>query len=353
MRHLALVLVTLGALAAQGAIAQGPSPKAALPNIHAAEFMISQPDGNQVYVRAKRSMEATVFPRERIVLMIHGATFPGTAFDVPLAGKSWMDYLAERGFDVYAVDLPGYGRSSRPPAMDMPADQNEPITRTADAVAAVRAVIEYILRTRGAERLNLIGHSWGTTIAASVAAENPNLVERLVLYAPFWLRTSPAAAQPQRILGSYRVVSREQVLARWLMGVPEEKRANLIPSGWFDIWADATFATDPSGGGRTLRAPNGVVKDFQEYWFASPPKAYWDPVRITAPVLLVVSEWDRESPPYMAQSVYPLFVNAPWKRLTVLSEGTHFGLLERNRLLVFRTVQQFLEEAAPSPEGVE
>ena len=33
------------------------------------------------------------------------------------SGRSWMDFIARRGFDVYLLDLPGYGRSSRPPAM--------------------------------------------------------------------------------------------------------------------------------------------------------------------------------------------------------------------------------------------
>src|SRR5262245_53098089 len=352
MRHVPFILIVLGVLAGQPAAAQ-PGQHAIPSKIHGTEFRVDQPDGSQIFVRAKRRTDVATFAGERIVLMIHGATFPGTTFDVPLAGRSWMDYLAERGFDVYALDLPGYGKSSRPAAMDAPANQNKPFMRTTDAVAAVRMVIESILKARGAERLNLVGHSWGTTIAASFAAETPNRVERLVLYAPFWLRTLPVAAEPQRKLGSYRVVSREQAQARWLMGVPEDKKGGLIPLGWFDMWADATFATDPTGAGHTVRAPNGVAEDFQEYWFATPPKPYWDPVKITSPVLLVVSEWDRESPPYMAQTLYPLLVKAPWKRLTVLSEGTHFSLLERTRLSVFRTVQQFLEEPVPSADAIE
>jgi pimeloyl-ACP methyl ester carboxylesterase len=131
------------------------------------------------------------------------------------------------------------------------------------------------------------------------------------------------------------------------MDVPEDKKASLIPSGWFERWADAAFATDPKGGGKTLRALNGVAEDFREYWFGSPPKAYWDPARISSPVLLVVAEWDRESPPYMTQTLFPLLINAPCERLTVLSEGTHWIAMERNRMLLFRTVQQFLEEPPP------
>jgi alpha-beta hydrolase superfamily lysophospholipase len=34
-------------------------------------------------------------------------------FDLSLGGTSFMDELATQGFDVYTIDLPGYGKSSR------------------------------------------------------------------------------------------------------------------------------------------------------------------------------------------------------------------------------------------------
>jgi len=49
---------------------------------------------------------------------------------------------------------------------------------------------------------------------------------------------------------------------------------NQIPPGWFDRWADATFATDPVGARQTppvLRAPNGVSQDGREFWAAGKP----------------------------------------------------------------------------------
>ena len=317
------------------------------------DILIPHSDGVQIFVRNRRPDGVGRFESGRVAVMMHGATYPSTSFDLPLAGKSWMDYMAERGFDVYALDLPGYGRSTRPAAMDLPADQNAPFMRTTDAVKALATVVDYILKRRAVDKLNLIGWSWGTTISASFAADNPGKLERIALFAPFWLRTAPSPAQTGGKLGAFRVVSRDQILARWLAGVPEDKKASLIPSGWFDIWADATFATDPKGGGKTLRAPNGVVQDFREYWFATPPKEYWNPARITSPVLLVVAEWDHDSPPYMAQTLFPLLTSTKWKRLTVLSEGTHYMLSEKNRMLLFRTVQQFLEEAPPTATATE
>ena len=47
--------------------------------------------------------------------------------------------------------------------------------------------------------------------------------------------------------------ARDSARARWLTGVPEDKKADLIPPGWFEAWADATFATDPVGAKQTPR----------------------------------------------------------------------------------------------------
>ena len=340
---LALLVVTFPFLAA---VANAQSLKVA-----AEDFKVAHGEGVQIFVTNKHPENQTAFAPDRIAVMMHGATYPATAFDVPLAGKSWMDFMAERGFDVYALDLPGYGRSTRPAAMDQPAAENAPFMRTPDAVKVLGAVVDFVRARRGVERVNLIGWSWGTAITATYAAEQPGKVARLALYAPSWIRTTPSLVQVEGPLGAYRTVTRDAALQRWLTGVPEDKKAELIPTGWFEQWADATFATDPKGSGKTLRAPNGVVQDGQEFWSAG--KAMYDPGRITSPVLLVLGEWDRDTPPYMAQTLFPLLINAQWKRFAMLSEGTHTIVMEKNRMLLLRTVQQFLEEPAPAASATQ
>lgn len=132
-------------------------------------------------------------------------------------------------------------------------------------------------------------------------------------------------------------------------GVPEDKKAALIPNGWFEAWADATFATDPVGAQMTpavVRAPNGVVQDGIEFFGAGKP--YYDPAKITVPTLLVGAEWDKDLPPYMAQALFPLLVNSPGKRYVALAEGTHTIIMEKNRLKLFEAVQASLDEAKRS-----
>jgi pimeloyl-ACP methyl ester carboxylesterase len=316
-------------------------------NLVLEETMVPARDpGIRIYVRNKYRTDLTAFSSERTVVFVHGATYPAeTAFDLPLDGMSWMDYIADRGFDVYLLDVRGYGKSTRPSAMDEPADKNPPVVRTDDVVRDVAAVVDYVLARRQIERVNLIGWSWGTTIMASYAASNAAKVNRLVLYAPGWIRTTPSLVQVEGPLGAYRIVTREAALARWMTGVPEDKKQGLIPAGWFERWADATFASDPEGGKRNppvLRAPNGVVLDGQEYWMKG--RALYDPAGLTMPVMLILAEWDRDTPPYMAHALFALIVNAPWKRCVMIGEGTHSLVMEKNRLQLFREVQFFLEQ---------
>jgi pimeloyl-ACP methyl ester carboxylesterase len=175
-------------------------------------------------------------------------------------------------------------------------------------------------------------------------------VERLVLYAPGWIRQTASLVQAgPGPLGAYRKVTREQAMQRWMNGVPDDKKAALIPDGWFDAWADATWATDSEGAKANppyIRAPNGVIQDSQDYWAAGKP--YYDPAKITVPTLLVQAEWDRDLPPYMAQALFPLLVNSPGKRYVMLAEGTHTIIMEKNRLQLFEAVQAFLDEASRS-----
>lgn len=302
--------------------------------------------GIDVYVRNKRPADLARFSPARTVLFVHGATYPAsTCFDLQLDGLSWMEYIAARGFDVYLLDLRGYGRSTRPSVMAEAPEVNAPIVRSETAVKDIGSVVDFILTRRGIPRLNLIGWSWGTALMSLYTTLHGEKVERLTLFAPGWLRTTPSRALGgPGPLGAYRTVTREQALDRWLTGVADAERATLIPPGWFDAWADATWATDPVGAQQrppVIRAPNGVRQDGDEYWNAGRP--LYDPAKITVPTLLVVGEWDADTPPALARTVYPLLVNAPAKRLVVLPEGTHTMVMERNRMALFETVQDFLE----------
>src|SRR5258706_2156886 len=311
------------------------------------EFMVPASDpGISLYVRNKHPEGVNRFAADKILLYVHGATYPAeTAFDLKLSGLSWMDYIARRGYDVYLVDVRGYGKSTRPPEMDQPAPDNAPIVHTATAVKDVGSAVQFIRKRRGVDKIHPIGWSWGTSIMGWYTAQNNDKVNKLVLYAPGWLRKSASLTDSGAKLGAYRTVTREAAKARWLTGVPEDKKPTLIPAGWFEAWADATFATDPVGARQSppvLRAPNGVTQDGRDYWSAGKP--LYDPGRIRVPTFLAHAEWDQDLPSYMLYAYFEKLTSAPYKRYVEIGEGTHTVIMEKNRMQLFQAVQQFLDE---------
>ena len=307
-------------------------------------FMIPAADpGIQLYVRNKHVEGRDSFPGERTVLFVHGATYPSeTVFDIDLPGGSWADHVAQKGYDVYLVDVRGYGASTRPAAMDASPAENPPLATTTDAIKDVGSVVDFILRRRGSSKLNLVGWSWGTAIMAGYTTDNNEKVNKLVLYAPLWMLKAPP---PFSGAGAYRTASRDAVRERGTRGIPSQRIEEISPTSWFDMWWQATLATDPVGAKQSppvIRAPNGVLKDIAQYWGVG--KATWDPEKIRVPTLLILAEWDQDTPLYMAQEVFGKLLNTPYKRHIVIGEGTHTVALEKNRMHLIHQIQGFLDE---------
>jgi pimeloyl-ACP methyl ester carboxylesterase len=342
--QISLACLVAGGFAATAAQAKGPK-------LETTDTMIPSGDaGIQLFVRNKHPSGRPTSP-DKILLFVHGATYPAeTAFDLPIEGVSMMDLIAARGYDVYLVDVRGYGRSTRPPEMSQPPEANKPLVSTEVAAHDLGAAVDYILKKRKVSKINVMGWSWGTSIAGMYTSGHNDKVSRLVLYAPQWIRTEPVtpAAANAPPLGAYRLVSKDSAKARWLKGVAEDKQADLIPPGVFEAWADATWATDPESSKHNppmLRATNGVMDDSMKYWSAG--KAQYDPGKITVPTLLLHAEWDADLPSYLAQGYFAQLKNAPYKRLIELSEGTHTVMMEKNRMQFFRELMGFLDEEKP------
>jgi len=325
----ALFAVTAGA----GAREDFPAPE---------ELKIAAPDpGIELHLRHRMLMISTA-RFDEIVLFVHGATFPASStFDVALPdGDSWMRSVALRRFNVYSLDIRGYGGSTRPAAMSQPPEANPPFARTAEAVRDIGAAVDFILKRNGVKSLTLVGWSWGTTTTAAYAAQNPDKVRKLVLVSPVWL-----PMQAPKYQGAYRTSTHDSARAFAIAGIPKDRVEEISPSANFEAWWAATLATDPEGARQSppvVRAPNGVMQDFAELWARGKPT--YDPAAIRAPTLLVVGEWDVVTPPLMAQTLYSQLVNARERRLVLMSEGTHFLPIEKHRMRLIREVQNFIED---------
>ena len=99
--------------------------------------------GIEIYVRNKPRRYDHVPARPHCALCawrdlpgVHGIRFAARLI-------AWMDYIAARGYDVYLLDLRGYGKSTRPKEMSQPPEANGPIVRGDTAVKDIGSAVEF------------------------------------------------------------------------------------------------------------------------------------------------------------------------------------------------------------------
>lgn len=163
-------------------------------------------------------------PRPSPVVLVHGG--PGSP-DGP--GDPLMRELSASGFDVYDYHQVGAGLSGRL------ADVSE------YTVARHVADLEAIRQAIGADRLALVGASWGGTLIANYLAAHPDRVERAVVSSPgdIW---APARPEADRLTDAGRQDQQEAfgrypqfMLAHVLMSVVGPRTAStLFPDARMD-----------------------------------------------------------------------------------------------------------------------
>ncbi len=129
---------------------------------------------------------------DRIVLFVHGAGTPAeVSFDVPFQDFSWMRYLAGAGFDVFAMDETGYGRSTRPAPM------NDPCKLSRDQQAAfVPSLLSAPCSPSYPHQLTTIASDWNDIDAVVDHLRVLRHVERVSMISWPLRRSGPAKALP-------------------------------------------------------------------------------------------------------------------------------------------------------------
>jgi proline iminopeptidase len=182
-------------------------------------------------------------PRPTPMVFLHGG--PGIA---DMAGDTAsFGQLTGDGFDVWVYDQVGTGRSSR---LTDPRGYTVP-----RGVADLEAIRRQIGRQIGAQRMVLLGHSYGAQVAAAYLAAHPDHVAKVVFSSPGAL--APALddgtaggvrgrlSTPQQ-LGLYRLLLRPRMLLAY--SLLQVTRWPPTPSRATPRWTPATTgATTPAG----------------------------------------------------------------------------------------------------------
>jgi pimeloyl-ACP methyl ester carboxylesterase len=292
----------------------------------------------------RRLAPATQPAMRRIVLYVHGATFP-SALSVAhrFDGYSWRDNLNAAGFDVWGLDFAGFGGSDRYQEMAESPENRRPLGRAQESSGQIERAARFILAHQGQQRLSIIAHSWGSMPTGLFAGRHPELVERIVLFAPVAQRQAASnEVLTQTSVPAWRLVSLGEQWKRFVADVPAGERPVLSRSA-FEEWGPRYLDTDAESRGRTpetVKIPNGPTQDIAE---AFAGQLAYDPASVRTPVAIIRGEWDSVVTDLDARWLFDALKNAPIKRDVKISRATHLMHLEESRFALYREAQAFLE----------
>jgi pimeloyl-ACP methyl ester carboxylesterase len=304
---------------------------------------------------------------DRVALFIHGAGTPAeVSFDVPYQDYSWMAYLARAGFDVFSMDMTGYGRSTRPAAMNDPCNlssQQQPafvpaliagpcgpsyghqMTTLASDWHDIDTVVDHIRALRHVDKLNLLAWSLGGPRAGGYAAQHADKVAKLILLAPAYNRGARAEA-PEQVPANGAAMntqSRAEFIANWdrQVGCAEQYEAAARDSVWSEM-----IASDPVGatwGTGVRRAPQVTSWGWTQAAV----------LKTQIPTLMVSGVHDKQVNPDRVRELYT-DLGSPKKVFVDLACSSHNAMWEKNHLLLFRASLEWLTQSTVEgkPEGM-
>ena len=310
----------------------------------------------QVYVRERVVSRNIQRGSSGVVLFVHGAGTPAeVAFDVPYSDYSWMAYLANAGFDVFSMDIEGYGRSTRPTVMNDPCNLARaqqalfvpsliaaPCAQSFQGAATtigsdwndIAAVVAYIRALRHVDKINLAGWSQGGPRAGGYAAQHPEQVQRLVLLAPAYARTGPdSQAAPRQEPVVFNTQSQKEFDANWdrQVGCPEQYDKDVSKAIWSDM-----VASDPVGGtwgAGVRRAPTVPGWGFNRNVVS----------KNQTPTLMVSGIHDKQVPQARVREYYEDLAS-PDKVFVDLACSSHNAMWEKNHLLLFQASLEWFQQ---------
>jgi pimeloyl-ACP methyl ester carboxylesterase len=302
-------------------------------------FFISSPiDGLKLFLRYLPAR--IVCPgKSKVVLYIHGGTFPSISsiahrFD----DRSWRDELADTGFHVWGLDFQGFGASDPYPEMSKSAENKPALGQAKAASEQLEQAARFICEHHRVPQISIIAHSWGTIATGLFAGRCPELVERLVFFAPIAWREN--RAEPETY-PAWRLVSLKDQWERFTQDVPSGEPAVLKRED-FEEWGEVYLDTDAESPMRlpaSVKTPSGPWQDIALAWAG---QLAYDPARIRAPVGIIRGEWDSASTDADAHWLFNALKNSPVRREVKISGATHLMHLEEGRFALYREAEIFL-----------
>jgi pimeloyl-ACP methyl ester carboxylesterase len=276
--------------------------------------------GIKLYVWEKYSGDPSGKP---VVVLAHGSATAGKeSFDLQVPGKpsySLMDFLAKQGFDVFALDTRGFGRSTHPDVH----------MTTKEASDDLNAVVDYILKLRGTQKVHLLAWSWGTQYSGMFISAYPEKLAKYVSYAQMHV-ASPDLAKRRARIDAFRKNPYVNIPeAGWKPRFTSMTPAEVNESEVVDAYAKAATQVE-------LKSPTGPQLDMVTIMPMVNPKL------ITVPTMIIHGEYDDVAD---LDGLLPFFQALPnsYKRYVVVPKAGHMMHLQKGHQLFQHEVASFFK----------
>jgi pimeloyl-ACP methyl ester carboxylesterase len=247
------------------------------------------------------------------VLYVHGA---------PTSSDDWLSLLERTGG--VAPDLLGFGRSGK----------GGHLAYTPEALADF---LGDLLTELGLERVRMVVHGWGAPPGVLLAARQPALVDRLVLFNavpllaglrwPWWARTFRTPAIGELQMGSIT----KAVLTRWL------RQGSAMPGIWTRERVSTVWNQFDQGTQRSILRLQRSIDEERLQTMAAALEA------VTAPTLIV---WGERDPWWGAEVLDAYTARLPGASVWRIPAAGHWPWLDDPS--VADLVVQFLDQRDPT-----
>ncbi len=261
--------------------------------------------------------------RPPVLVLVHGSsTSARPTFDLSVPGRpeySMMDWFAARGFDCWAMDHEGYGRST------VTASNSD----VRSGVEDLRRLMPLVEARTGHRRVLMYGLSSGALRAGAFAAACPDAVQRLALDAFVWTgEGSPTLAQRKQGIEQFRARPRRPISAAFIESIFIRDHPGLYEPEVAKACAAMQLAYGDS-------VPCGTYLDMTT---ALP---LVDPAAVRCPTLIVRPQYDGIA---TVEDLLGFFARlpSPDKQFVMLPDLTHASIYGIHRRRMWNAVLGFL-----------
>jgi pimeloyl-ACP methyl ester carboxylesterase len=253
------------------------------------------------------------------LLMVHGLTYSSHEFDVNYGDYSLARFLADNGYAVWLLDIAGYGESGK---------VEDGFAPNSDYAAEdVAAAAKLVAATSKTAKVDVLGWSWGTVTGGRFAAKYPDLVRKLVLYAPI-----VAGLAAIEVTDAYHVNTWEHAASDFQVKADNSIDYDIVEPAVADTFLSNCWRYDGAG------SPNGGRRDL----LVAPTERLIPTADIKAPTLLIVGDKDPYVTVALCEEALKTLSNG---ELKVIEGASHAMMMEKPYYKTFReSVLGFLKK---------